>query len=222
VIRVALVDDQQLVRAGFASLLDAEDDIDVVGEAAEGDEAVRLAARARPDVVLMDIRMPVLDGIEATRRIVADPGLGAVHILILTTFELDEYVFEGLRAGGSGFLVKDTDAAELLRAIRVVAGGEALLSPRITKRLVAEFAIRTRDHHPALTPDLERLTPREREVVTLVAAGLSNQEIAARLYMSPSTAKTHVARAMGKLGAGDRAQLVIYAYESGLVRAGTR
>jgi DNA-binding NarL/FixJ family response regulator len=218
VIRVALVDDQQLVRSGFASLLEAEEDIDVVGEAADGHEAIQLAARAQPDVMLMDIRMPGLDGIEATRRIAANPDLAAVHIVILTTFELDEYVFEALRAGAAGFLVKDTDAAELLRAIRVVAGGEALLSPKITRRLISEFATRTADVRPA--PDLNRLTPREREVATLIASGLSNDEVADRLYMSPSTAKTHAARAMTKVGARDRAQLVIFAYEAGLVRPG--
>jgi DNA-binding NarL/FixJ family response regulator len=218
VIRVALVDDQQLVRSGFASLLEAEDDIGVVGEAADGHEAIQLAARARPDVMLMDIRMPGLDGIEATRRIAVNPDLAAVHIVILTTFELDEYVFEALRAGAAGFLVKDTDAAELLRAIRVVAGGEALLSPKITRRLISEFATRTADVRPA--PDLNRLTPREREVATLIASGLSNDEVADRLYMSPSTAKTHAARAMTKVGARDRAQLVIFAYEAGLVRPG--
>jgi DNA-binding NarL/FixJ family response regulator len=218
VIRVALVDDQQLVRAGFASLLDAEEDIDIVGEAANGHEAVQLAGRARPDVMLMDIRMPGLDGIEATRRIVANPDLAAVRIVILTTFELDEYVFEALRAGAAGFLVKDTDAAELLRAVRVVAGGEALLSPKVTRRLISEFATRTRDTRPP--PDLDRLTPREREVATLVASGLSNDEIADRLYMSASTAKTHANRAMTKVGARDRAQLVIFAYEAGLVRPG--
>jgi DNA-binding NarL/FixJ family response regulator len=218
VIRVALVDDQQLVRAGFASLLEAEEDIDVVGEAADGLEAVQLATRARPDVMLMDIRMPGLDGIEATRRIGANPVLAAVHVVILTTFELDEYIFQGLRAGAAGFLVKDTDAAELLRAIRIVAGGEALLSPKITKRLISEFATKTRDVSPA--PGLELLTPREREVATLVATGLSNEEIAERLYMSPSTAKTHATRAMTKLGTRDRAQLVIFAYEAGLVRPG--
>jgi DNA-binding NarL/FixJ family response regulator len=218
VIRVALVDDQQLVRSGFASLLDAEEDIDVVGEAADGEQAIQLAVRSRPDVMLMDVRMPGLDGIEATRRIAANPDLGDVHVVILTTFELDEYVFEGLRAGAAGFLVKDTDAGELLRAIRVVAGGEALLSPKVTRRLISEFATRTRDVRPS--PGLERLTPRESEVVTLVASGLSNDEIAKRLYLSPSTAKTHAARAMSKLGARDRAQLVIFAYEAGLVRPG--
>jgi DNA-binding NarL/FixJ family response regulator len=218
VIRVALADDQLLVRTGFAALLDAEDDIEVVGEAANGDEAVRLAGRLRPDVVLMDIRMPGLDGIEATRRIAAAPSLASTHVVILTTFDLDEYVFEGLRAGAAGFLVKDTDAAELIRAVRVVAGGEALLSPTVTRRLIAEFASRSRS---ARRPgDLDALTAREREVVTLVAAGLSNEEIAAKLYVSVATAKTHAARAMGKLGARDRAQLVVFAYESGLVRPG--
>ena len=197
-IRVALVDDQRLVRAGFASLLDAEEDIDVVGEAADGQEAVQVAARARPDVMLMDIRMPRLDGIEATRRIVADPDLTAVQIVILTTFELDEYVFEALRAGAAGFLVKDTDAAELLRAIRVVAGGEALLSPKITRRLIFEFAARTRDARPRPTWTGSPLGNGKWR--TLIASGLSNDEIADRLYMSPSTAKTHAARAMTKVG----------------------
>jgi DNA-binding NarL/FixJ family response regulator len=181
-IRVALADDQELVRAGFAALLDAEDDIEVVGEAADGAEAVRLAARARPDVLLMDIRMPGLDGIEATRRIAADTGLASVHVVILTTFGLDEYVFEGLRAGAAGFLVKDTDAAELLRAVRVVAAGEALLSPAVTRRLIAEFASRTRPL-PGVS-GLSDLTPREREVVALAAQGLSNEEIAGRLYVT--------------------------------------
>jgi DNA-binding NarL/FixJ family response regulator len=217
-IRVALVDDQQLVRTGFAALLEAEEDMTVVGEAADGREAIQLASRARPDVMLMDIRMPGLDGIDATRRIAADPELGGVHIVILTTFELDEYIFEALRAGAAGFLVKDTDAAELLRAIRVVGAGDALLSPKVTRRLIAEFATRTRDVRAA--PTLDRLTPREREVATLIASGLSNDEIAERLFMSPSTAKTHAARAMTKAGARDRAQLVIFAYEAGLVRPG--
>lgn len=217
-IRVVLADDQALVRAGFAALLDAEDDIEVVGEAADGAEAVRLAARSRPDVVLMDIRMPGLDGIEATRRIAADPGLGSVHIVIVTTFDLDEYVFEGLRAGAAGFLLKDTDAAELVRAVHVVAGGEALLSPAVTRRLIAEFATRSRAMKSP--PGLGTLTAREREVVVLIATGLSNEEIAGQLFMSPSTAKTHAARAMMKLGARDRAQLVVTAYEAGLVRPG--
>jgi DNA-binding NarL/FixJ family response regulator len=218
VIRVALVDDQALVRAGFASLLDDEDDIEVIGEAADGDGAVRLATRARPDVVLMDIRMPGMDGIEATRLIAAEPSLAKVHVIILTTFELEEYIFEGLRAGAAGFLVKDTDAAELLRAVRVVAAGEALLSPTVTRKLVAEFASSTRHARP--TPGLDLLTPREREVTALVGSGLTNDEIAARLFMSTSTAKTHVNRTMSKLGARDRAQLVVFAYEAGLVRPG--
>ena len=220
-IRVALADDQELVRAGFAALLDAEDDIEVVGEAADGEDAVRVATRCQPDVLLMDIRMPRLDGIEATRRIAARPALGGVHIVILTTFELDEYVFEGLRAGAYGFLVKDTDAAELIRAVRVVAGGEALLSPTVTRRLIAEFASRTREPaSPAALAGLDELTPREREVVVLIANGLSNDEISRQIYVSPSTVKTHAARAMTKLRARDRAQLVVFAYQAGLVRPG--
>jgi DNA-binding NarL/FixJ family response regulator len=218
VIKVALVDDQALVRAGFAALLDAEHDIEVVGEAAHGDEGVRLARRAHPDVVLMDIRMPGLDGIEATKHIAADSALASVHVVILTTFELDEYVFEGLRAGAAGFLIKDTDASELIRAVRVVAAGDALLSPTITRRLIAEFA--TRSRATGRMSGVDTLTAREREVVTLIAAGLSNDEIADKLYMSTSTAKTHATRAMTKLGARDRSQLVVFAYESGLVRPG--
>ena len=216
--RVALADDQELVRAGFAALLDAEDDIDVVGEAADGKQAVQLAARCTPDVLLMDIRMPRLDGIEATRRIAANPRLAAVHVVILTTFELDEYVFEALRAGAAGFLVKDTDAAELIRAVRVVASGEALLSPSVTRRLIAEFASRTRE--ASSLPGVGDLTPREREVVALIASGLSNEEIARKIYVSQSTVKTHAARAMTKLAARDRAQLVVFAYQAGLVRPG--
>ena len=215
-IRVLLADDQALVRAGFAALLDAADGIEVAGEADDGQQAVRLTGALRPDVVLMDIRMPELDGIEATRRIAAQPSLSGVHVVILTTFDLDEYVFEGLRAGAAGFLVKDTDAAELIRAIRVVAAGDALLSPTVTRRLIAEYATRTRDARKV--PGVGELTPREREVVTLVARGLSNDEIAGRLYLSVSTAKTHATRAMAKLGARDRAQLVVLAYEAGLVR----
>ena len=217
-IRVGLADDQELVRAGFAALLDAEDDIEVVGEAADGQQAVHLAERQAPDVLLMDIRMAVLDGIEATRRIAARPELADVHVVILTTFELDEYVFEGLRAGAAGFLVKDTDAAELIRAVRVVAGGAALLAPTVTRRLIAEFASRTR--HARSLPGADELTPREREVVVLIALGLSNEEIARKIYISPSTAKTHAARAMTKVGARDRAQLVVFAYQTGLVRPG--
>jgi DNA-binding NarL/FixJ family response regulator len=213
-----VADDQALVRAGFVALLDAEDDIDVVGEAADGNTAVALAGRLRPDVVLMDVRMPGGDGIEATRRIAANPELAAVRVVILTTFDLDEYVFEGLRAGASGFLLKDTNAPELIKAVRVTASGAALLSPDLTRRLIAEFAARSR---PAkASADLGQLTAREREVFTLVASGLSNDEIARRLFVGVSTAKTHVARIMLKLGARDRAQLVLLAYETGVVRPG--
>lgn len=219
-ISVVLVDDQALVRAGFRLLLDAEDGIEVVGEAGDGEAAVEVVRRERPDVVLMDIRMPGLDGLEATRRIVDDRDLDGVRVLILTTFEIDEYVFEALRAGASGFLVKDTDPVELLRAVEVVAAGEALLSPGVTRRLIAEFVSRP-DRRPTATPrDLEVLTDREREVVALVARGLNNDEIAEELYVSPATARTHVSRAMMKLNARDRAQLVVLAYESGLVRPG--
>jgi DNA-binding NarL/FixJ family response regulator len=218
VIRAALADDQALVRSGFAALLESEDDITVVGQAADGAEAVRLAAREKPDVLLMDIRMPGLDGIEATRTIAADPELKAVHVIILTTFELDEYIFRGLRAGAAGFLVKDTDATELIRAVRTVAAGEALLSPGVTRRLIAEFAAHTKDARPVR--GMDDLTDREREVLALIATGLSNEEIARQIYVSQSTVKTHAARAMMKLGARDRAQLVVFAYEAGLVRPG--
>jgi DNA-binding NarL/FixJ family response regulator len=218
VIKVLLADDQALVRAGFRALLDAQPDITVVGEAADGAEAARAAAETRPDVVLMDIRMPGTDGLEATRRIVSDPALAGVRVLILTTFDEDEYVFEAVRTGASGFLVKDTEPVELLRAVRVVAEGEALLSPRVTRRLIGEFARRARPGRSVRELDL--LTAREREIVALVAEGLSNDEIAARLVVSPATAKTHVSRAMVKLAARDRAQLVVLAYETGLVRPG--
>ncbi|MEA2843155.1 MAG: hypothetical protein QOJ69_826 [Actinomycetota bacterium] len=217
-IRVLLADDQALVRAGFRALLDAEADIEVVGEAADGDECVRLARQLAPDVVLMDIRMPGVDGLEATRRIASDDRLGGVRIVILTTFELDEYVFEALRVGASGFLVKDTEPVELLRGVRAVAAGDALLSPSVTRRLVSEYASRARQPPPSRRFDV--LTDREREVVGLVAAGLTNEDIAGKLYVSPATAKTHVNRAMTKVGARDRAQLVVLAYESGLVRPG--
>jgi DNA-binding NarL/FixJ family response regulator len=217
-IRVALADDQELVRSGFAALLDAEDDIRVVGSAADGFAAVRLAREQRPDVLLMDIRMPGLDGIAATREIAREPVLAGVHVVILTTFGLDEYIFDALRAGAAGFLVKDTDAEELIRAVRVIASGDGLLSPPVTRRLIEEFAARTR--MPSPPPGLGELTAREREVVGLVASGLSNEDIARRIYVSQSTVKTHVARAMAKLGARDRAQLVVLAYESGLVRPG--
>ena len=217
-IRVLLVDDQALVRAGFRALLDAQDDIEVVGEAGDGDEAVALTARLLPDVVLMDIRMPGLDGLGATREIAADERLAGVRIVILSTFDLDEYVFEALRAGASGFLVKNTEPVELIHGVRAVASGDALLSPGVTRRLIAHFAEGARQ--PASTPQLDALTEREREVMALAAEGLSNDEIAERLVVSPATAKTHVSRAMVKLGARDRAQLVVFAYESGLVRPG--
>jgi DNA-binding NarL/FixJ family response regulator len=218
VIRVLLVDDQALVRAGFRALLAAEPDVEVVAEAGDGEAAVREALRTRPDVVLMDIRMPGTDGLAATRRILTDPALDEVRVVILTTFELDEYVFEAIRSGASGFLVKDTDPADLVRAVRAVAGGEALLSPGVTRRLIEHFAAQP-DPGRAL-PSLAGLTEREREVLSLVAAGLTNEEIAARLVVSPLTAKTHVSRIMTKVGARDRAQLVVAAYESGMVRPG--
>ncbi|HLL65186.1 MAG TPA: response regulator transcription factor [Micromonosporaceae bacterium] len=217
-IRILLVDDQALLRAGFRALLDAQSDIEVVGEAADGAEAAARAAELTPDVVLMDIRMPILDGLAATRRIVGDPRCEGTRIIILTTFDLDEYVFEALRAGASGFLVKDTEPVELLRGVRAVASGDALLSPGVTRRLIEQFA--TRSRAPVAPTALDALTDREREVMALVAAGLSNEDIAGRLFVSPATAKTHVSRAMIKLGARDRAQLVVYAYEAGLVRPG--
>lgn len=217
-VRILLADDQRLVRAGFRSIIDGEDDLTVIAEAGDGAEALRLAASERPDVVLMDIRMPVLDGLEATRRIVEDERLNTVRVVILTTFDLDDYVYGALRAGASGFLVKDTEPAELVHGIRVVARGDALLSPTITRRLIAEFAARRAA--PVPSPELNALTEREREVLTLVAAGLSNEDIARRLVVSPATAKTHVSRVLTKLGAHDRAQLVVLAYESGLVQPG--
>jgi DNA-binding NarL/FixJ family response regulator len=218
VIRVLLADDQALVRAGFRALLDSEPDIEVVAEAGDGAAAVRLASSAKPDVVLMDIRMPGTDGLAATRAIAADPALSGVRIVVLTTFELDEYVVDALRFGAAGFLVKNTDPAELLRAVRVVAAGDGLLSPSVTRRVIERFVSHTTDVVAPRT--LAGLTEREREVVTLVGAGLSNDEIATRLVVSPATAKTHVSRAMVKLGVRDRAQLVVFAYESGLVRPG--
>jgi DNA-binding NarL/FixJ family response regulator len=218
VIRVVLADDQALVRAGLKALLDARDDIEVVGEAADGAQAVGLAKTLRPDVVLMDIRMPVLDGLQATRQITSDSRLGKVRIIILTTFELDEYLFDALRYGASGFLVKDTEPVDLVTAVRVVAEGDSLISPVMTKRLIAEFASRSKE--PGPVTELGVLTEREREVMVLVAGGLTNDEIAERLIMSPATARTHVSRAMSKLGARDRAQLVVMAYETGLVRPG--
>ncbi len=217
-IRVLLADDQALVRAGFRSLLDAQGGIEVVGEAGDGREAVQLAKELRPDVILMDIRMPVLDGLASTREIALEKSLDSVRIVILTTFELDEYVFDAIRAGAAGFLVKDTKPADLIEAVRVVAGGEALLSPSVTRRLISEFAARAKE--PPASSALEELTDREREVMALAATGLSNEQIADRLVVSVATAKTHVSRAMVKLGVRDRAQLVVLAYESGLVRPG--
>jgi DNA-binding NarL/FixJ family response regulator len=218
-IRVLLADDQALVRAGFRALLDSASDIQVVAEAADGEEAVRLARAERPDVVLMDIRMPGVDGLAAAARVIAEPALESTRIIILTTFDLDEYIFEALRSGVSGFLVKDTEPRDLLQAVRVVHGGEALLSPGITRRLIADYTSRPRAN-PGPSPRLNGLTDREREVVALVGRGLSNEEIAAELVLSPATAKTHVSRAMVKLGVRDRAQLVVLAYESALVTPG--
>ena len=215
---VLLADDQALVRAGFRLILEAEPDLEVVGEAGDGEEAVRLATALRPDVVLMDVRMPVLDGIGATARVLGQ--VPETRVVVLTTFDLDEYVFEAVRIGASGFLVKDTEPAELLRGIRAVAAGDALLSPGVTRRLIGEFATRSRGTAAPAADRLTLLTEREREIVALVGEGLSNEEIAQRLVVSPATAKTHVSRAMVKLHARDRAQLVVLAYESGLVRPG--
>jgi DNA-binding NarL/FixJ family response regulator len=215
-IKVVLADDERLVRSGFKVLLDTEDDITVVGEATNGAEAVERARATRPDVVLMDIRMPEVDGIQATGRIATTPGLEQVHVLILTTYDTDAYVFEALQAGASGFLLKDAGPAELLHAIRVVAAGEALLAPRITRRLIAQFTaerVATQEGEDRLAV----LTQREREVMALVGQGLSNDEIGAELFLSPATARTHVSHAMVKLGARDRAQLVVLAYRTGLV-----
>jgi DNA-binding NarL/FixJ family response regulator len=239
VIRVILADDQKLIRAGFRVLVEAAGDVEVVGEAVNGEQAVALARAEHPDVILMDIRMPEVDGLEATRRIAADGDLAGVKVVILTTFETDEYVYQALRAGASGFLVKDAETEDLIRAVRVAARGEALLSPSVTRRLIATFACRGPATGSAVGPgtggragqrggpdrpgpgrDLSRITEREREVLSLVAEGLSNDEIATRLYLSPLTTKTHVSHIMTKLDARDRAQLVIIAYESGLVVPG--
>jgi DNA-binding NarL/FixJ family response regulator len=224
-IRVLLADDQALIRAGFRVLVDAAEDLQVVGEATDGRQAVDLARSERADVVLMDIRMPGVDGLEATRRISEDEDLAGVKVIILTTFESDEYVYQALRAGASGFLVKDTEPADLIQAVRVVARGDALLSPSVTRRLITDIA--SRPERPlagdqASGKILAGLTDREREVMALVAEGLSNDEIAARLFLSPLTAKTHVSRIMTKLNARDRAQLVVLAYETGLVTPGHR
>jgi DNA-binding NarL/FixJ family response regulator len=221
VITVLLADDQALVRGGFRLVLESAADIEVVGEVGDGEEAVRAVRELRPDVVLMDIRMPGVNGIDATRRIADDETLRATRVLIVTTFEIEEYVFSALRAGASGFVLKDIEPSDLLVAVRVVAGGEALLSPRVTRRLIADFTARS-EVRPVSPANLAELTDREREVLAQVALGKSNDEIGADLFMSPATAKTHVSRAMSKLGARDRAQLVIAAYESGLVIPGRR
>jgi DNA-binding NarL/FixJ family response regulator len=218
IVRVVLADDQTIVRAGFRALLDLTDDLVVVGEAADGLGAVACARRTRPDVVLMDVRMPGLDGLEATRRIVADPDLERVKVLMLTTFDIDRYVFEALRLGASGFLLKDVEPAELHQAVRVVAAGHSLLAPAVTRKVIDEF-VRLQARRIGVDR-LDVLTDREREVVRLVATGLSNEEISARLTMSPLTAKTHVSRAMTKLALRDRAQLVVLAYETGLAQVG--
>jgi len=219
-VRVVVADDQALVRSGFTVLLSGEPDIDVVGEAGNGAEAVALAAREHPDVMLMDIRMPVMDGLEATRRISADPSLSSTRVVILTTFDLDEYVHDALRAGASGFLLKDTLPVELINAVRVVAAGDALIAPRITRRLIEEFARLPGPAAPSASAALDQLTDREREVLELVARGQSNAEIASGLYVSHATVKTHVSRLLMKLAARDRAQLVMIAYETGVVARG--
>jgi DNA-binding NarL/FixJ family response regulator len=218
-IRVLLADDQPMVRKGLHAMIDG-DDITVVAEAADGDQAVSLAVELRPDVVLMDIRMPELDGLEATRRITADHRLAGTRVIVLTTFDLDEYVYRALRVGASGFLLKDVEPTELLHGIRAVARGDALLAPSVTRRLITEFAARTAPEGPPLRTGT--LTEREHEVLLLVTAGMSNDEIAAKLVISPATAKTHISRILAKLGARDRAQLIVLAYESGLVRPGRR
>ena len=217
-IRVAIADDQQLIRAGFRSLLEAEPDIEIVGEAGTGADAVALVTATRPDVVLMDIRMPEGDGLWATEQIASNPSLASTHIVIVTTFELDEYVGRAIRAGASGFLVTDTEPIEFIRAVRVVAAGDALLSPGVTRRLLERISSQLRDVPDA--SQLDVITDREREVLALVGQGLTNEEIGRELFLSPLTAKTHVSRIMAKLAARDRVQLVVIAYETGLVAAG--
>jgi DNA-binding NarL/FixJ family response regulator len=217
VIRVAIVDDQPLVRAGFGAVISHVPDLELVGEAEDGVDAVALARRTRPDVVLMDVRMPKLDGIEATRRILGDPACEGTRVIVLTTFDIDEYVYAALKAGASAFLLKDAAPEVLVDAVRVVAGGDALLAPSVTRRLIERFA----EGAPTDDSALSHLTDREREVLVLVARGLSNAEIGERLFVSAATAKTHVGRVLAKLGARDRAQLVAIAYETGVVRPGT-
>jgi DNA-binding NarL/FixJ family response regulator len=219
-ITVVLVDDQDLMRSGLRILVDSDPDLSVVGEAGTGVEALDVVRNQRPDVVLMDIRMPVMDGLEATRRIIADPDLGGTRIVVLTTFERDEYIHDALRAGASGFLLKDTPPDDLLEGIKVVARGDGLLSPQVTRRLIEDYARRP-EPAVAVPDEMDMLTAREREVLGLVARGMSNDEIAGELYMSPLTAKTHVSRILYKLHARDRAQLVMLAYESGLVVPGS-
>jgi DNA-binding NarL/FixJ family response regulator len=219
VIRVAVADDQALIRLGLRVLLESEDDMELVGEAPDGERALALVRRTHPDVVLMDVRMPVMDGLGALRAIAGDPELAGTRVVVLTTFELDEYVFEALRAGASGFLIKDSEPADILRAVRVVVRGESLLSPTVTRRVIGEFAGRPA-RRSAAALSLDPLTEREREVVALVAEGLSNDEIAERLVVSPATVRTHVGRAMSKLYARDRAQLVVLAFQSGLANPG--
>jgi DNA-binding NarL/FixJ family response regulator len=218
-IRVVLVDDQSLVRAGFKALLSSDPEVEVVGEAGNGLDAVERARELKPDVMLMDVRMPDMDGLEATRRILADEATAATRVLVLTTFDLDEYVYDGLRAGASGFVLKDIEPTDLVQAVHVVARGEALLAPSVTRRLIAEFARRP-DPSRRVPPRLAELTEREREVLVQIARGLTNDEIAEGLVISPATAKTHVSRILSKLDARDRAQLVVIAYENGLVKPG--
>jgi DNA-binding NarL/FixJ family response regulator len=218
-VRVGVADDQPLIRTGLRTMVGHAADLELVGEAEDGEQAVDLARRHRPDVMLMDVRMPRLDGIEATRRITADPACRGVRVVVLTTFDVDEYVYAALRAGASGFLLKDAPPEDVLDAVRVVARGDALLAPSVTRRLIEELAARPDEDRPP-PPRLDALTDREREVLALVARGLTNAEIGARLYVSPATAKTHVSHVMTKLDARDRAQLVVVAYETGLVRPG--
>jgi DNA-binding NarL/FixJ family response regulator len=218
-VRVGVADDQPLIRTGLRAMIDHASDLTLVGEAEDGEQAVDLASRHRPDVVLMDIRMPKLDGIEATRRITTDPSLTGVRVVVLTTFDADDYVYAAIRAGASGFLLKDAPPEDVLEGIRVVARGDALIAPSVTRRLIADLASRPDENRPP-PPELDILTDREREVLALVGRGMSNSEIGAQLYVSPATAKAHVSHVMTKLFARDRAQLVVVAYESGLVRPG--